>query len=401
METKTVQTKVIAFLLLPGSITVQGLGQLPTAAALFQKMKQQIAAIKTISYELHYTHLYGGSDDSIFKASSTTWVERVPSDTIFGSHFHIRQKSQQGTSEYYYDGKAAVDIYHTHASPEHQKTITVMEPFRMRGGNAVQTLMTVAFGYSRELVSPQLDTTWTKHLDRMKVQEEGRCWVVCWDESEPADDFTSQNRVYIDKESGLLYRIYKRSMYRGIPIGRDVTIRNIRINHSSDRDSIQLTQTFPDYRVSYVNRNNYGGKDGAAVSLLKGTRVKDFTYASLSGETVLLKPPKGKLLLLDFWETWCGACFVAMPRLIKLHEDYKAKGLEIVAVVTENREQVKNIVASQKFPYLTIFGDKNIVDFFQLSARPRYILVDDTGTVVADTEGDLTRMQEEIKKRLG
>ena len=147
------------------SLIVQGFGQIPTATTLFQQLRRQIATIQTLRYDLDYTQLYGGSDDSIFTASSSTWVERVPSDTVFGSYFHIRQKSQQGTSEYYYDGKTAVDIYHTHELPEHQKTITVMEPFRMKGGNAVQTRMTVAFGYCKEIASSQLDTTWAKHLE--------------------------------------------------------------------------------------------------------------------------------------------------------------------------------------------------------------------------------------------
>jgi hypothetical protein len=48
----------------------------------------------------------------------------------------------------------------------------------------------------------------------------------------------------------------------------------------------------------------------------------------------------------------------AMPRIKKLCEQYDIKGLEVIAVVTENKERVAKIVATQKFPYSRLFGDK-------------------------------------------
>jgi rRNA maturation protein Rpf1 len=60
-----------------------------------------------------------------------------------------------------------------------------------------------------------------------------------------------------------------------------------------------------------------------------------------------------------------------MPRIKKLCEQYDIKGLEVIAVVTENKERVAKIVATQKFPYSTLFGDKkqkNIIN----SKPPRY-----------------------------
>src|SRR5688572_8164321 len=75
--------------------------QTPTARQLFEKMKQSIDTIKTISYNLDFRNVNKGRDDSVFWSSSRTWAMRVPSDTIFGAHLHVRQDSKNGKSDYY------------------------------------------------------------------------------------------------------------------------------------------------------------------------------------------------------------------------------------------------------------------------------------------------------------
>jgi thiol-disulfide isomerase/thioredoxin len=146
-----------------------------------------------------------------------------------------------------------------------------------------------------------------------------------------------------------------------------------------------------------VTKKNYNS-DG--IVSFKGTRAKDFTYNSFNGGPVALKASKGKLLLLDFWETWCGYCFLAMPKIKSLYSEYKEKGLEIIAVVTENKEQVQKIISARKFPYVTVYADEKIKEAYKLMGRPRYLLIDDAGIIVADIEGNFQTVEEEIKKRL-
>ena len=59
----------------------------------------------------------------------------------------------------------------------------------------------------------------------------------------------------------------------------------------------------------------------------------DFTLKDTSGKEVRLADYKGKVVLLDFWATWCGPCKIEIPGFIELYAKYKAQGLEVVGVV--------------------------------------------------------------------
>ena len=63
-----------------------------------------------------------------------------------------------------------------------------------------------------------------------------------------------------------------------------------------------------------------------------GSQVAEFELADLSGKKVRLSDFKGKVVVLDFWATWCGPCRVEIPDFVKLQSKYKDKGLEIVGL---------------------------------------------------------------------
>ena len=58
----------------------------------------------------------------------------------------------------------------------------------------------------------------------------------------------------------------------------------------------------------------------------------DFTLKSIDGENITLSDFKGKVVLLDFWATWCGPCLQSIPELVRLQKKYMDKGLVILGV---------------------------------------------------------------------
>lgn len=65
---------------------------------------------------------------------------------------------------------------------------------------------------------------------------------------------------------------------------------------------------------------------------LKGAQAPDFSTVDINGETVRLSDFKGKMILLDFWASWCGPCRKAIPRLKELYRKYHVKGFDIIAI---------------------------------------------------------------------
>lgn len=93
----------------------------------------------------------------------------------------------------------------------------------------------------------------------------------------------------------------------------------------------------------------------AAVSRVKANYGKyDFSLTSLDGKQVKLSDYAGKVVLVNIWAPWCGPCRIETPGFVKLHEQYRNKGFEILGVAVQTNEtDVRSFVARYKVPWPT------------------------------------------------
>jgi len=83
----------------------------------------------------------------------------------------------------------------------------------------------------------------------------------------------------------------------------------------------------------------------------------NFTLKDINGKDVKLSSYKGKVVLLNFWATWCGPCKIEIPWFNEFHQKYQAKGFAVLGISADDTvEQLKPFVAEYKMSYTVLVG---------------------------------------------
>ncbi len=141
----------------------------------------------------------------------------------------------------------------------------------------------------------------------------------------------------------------------------------------------------------------------ASISLAQET-APDFTLKSNSGENIRLAEQRGKVVMLNFWATWCAPCRKEMPLLDDLYNRYNAAGFELYGVNVEPESEPANKMAKEmglNFPIL-YDTDSKVSRLYNVDAMPTTVVIDRDGNIRyvnrGYRDGDEEKYREQIRE---
>ena len=120
----------------------------------------------------------------------------------------------------------------------------------------------------------------------------------------------------------------------------------------------------------------------------------DFKLTDLAGKTWGLKEQKGKVVVVNFWATWCPPCRKEMPDLDELYKRFKDQGLLVLAISDEDMGKVRLFIADHKVSYpILLDPGRRVNELFQIEGIPRTFVYDRDGKLVAQSIDMRTQKQ--------
>jgi len=144
-------------------------------------------------------------------------------------------------------------------------------------------------------------------------------------------------------------------------------------------------------------------EDEVSSGLETGDVLTDMALPDREGQERVIEEFRGKLVLLDFWASWCPPCKQSMPGIEALHNEFKDAGLLVIGVSIDADEEIvaaKEYLDEEKFTYLQLFDGSDFSEDLGLRSIPHVILLDGDGRVVYQHTGASPKAEKKLRKAI-
>jgi len=132
-----------------------------------------------------------------------------------------------------------------------------------------------------------------------------------------------------------------------------------------------------------------------------GTKAPSVDLKTLDGKTTSVAALQGKVVVLNFWASWCGPCRYEMPELEKMYQELKSKGIVVLAVNLDRESDLaRNWLATMKVTFpVALDPDSKMAGMYAVASMPTTFLIDRKGVVQAKTVGYRAEELEALKAK--
>lgn len=135
-----------------------------------------------------------------------------------------------------------------------------------------------------------------------------------------------------------------------------------------------------------------------------GDPAPAFAIKTIDGKNLSLANYEGKVVLLNFWATWCGPCQTEMPRFIRFQREFGAKGFQVVGIsMDDSNAPVRTFISKLKPNYPIALGNAKVAESYGgILGLPITLLIDRKGRIAKRYEGavNLDAMQHDVERLL-
>jgi thiol-disulfide isomerase/thioredoxin len=358
---------LLLFALLFASVGQHSFAQ--TGADKLRTYRATIAALRAVEYQVQRIDTFG--DGNVWDHTGQVILQRNPKSKLLGASF-FAHRPDMGVS-YYYNGTVGFDL-----NDAAQTFQMVKEPYApsVFGSPAGQLLV-------EELVS--VDSTYQSVTYRPSPQ--GGVLRLRYPDQPQVDVFDRQTELLLDDATGLV-RVVRTSMVRG---GRTWITRKVlsqvQLNANARTQALQNPAFLADYRPVLP------ATAPPAASVLLGRQAPPFHVLSFAKTATKLQAYRGKVVVLDFWETSCAPCIASMPKLQQLQDAYPGQ-VRVVGVLLDSSTgattRAQGILQRQQAHYLNVVGTKAVQTAYHVTAFPHYVVIGKDGKVLVDKVGGST-----------
>jgi len=336
------------------------------------KFKENADNIKVVQYDNH--RIDSSLAQNIFwNNKGTALIERKENDTFHGFSFYGKRDDVE--KEYLYDNGNGFEI-----SLKDEK-YEIEHPYSIIGSPGGQMTVKNIF---------KLDSIY----ESGKLIEEDDKYILKYTyKPDTVYNVTDQTKVIeLRKKDFFPTKITYRSKALGKTNMYQYNLSSIKINEEVKTSISDIKNRISDYEVIQ--------KKKSAPNPILNEEFPKIKLPNLKNKDQIVDLEKGKFILLDFWEVWCGPCIQSFPKVEELNKKYK-DNLQIVGIVTESEESAVKLVEKKGVTFLNLFGDKEIHRDYKVNSYPRYFLIDKNGIVQNEYFGFSNEIERDIKNMIG